>query len=932
MNEKQLRAFEKHLLKFGDEQRSEEKPFVSIFDMTSTESFFKQQKEKLSSLLKSVIPENLDEEDEDDTKDTIDDRETPTKQKTEIVTKDALAQTGEGGEEATFPGDSDNDIDFEEEIEESEEEISEIEEELEQEIEEEIEGPVAFGLPSEYKDFKDYLLPSVDDVFRPLLKHTAISDIVLAGTDNLKIDEDIDEKILEDDYDFFEQKKAQEAEKDLTEDDKKLFLSNLDSYNVFIKKTIIHILTTNELSEECRKLIRLVINGARARSVLHECEKILNIELNVPSDWVIYTNKSLKTKLLGAAEIIQMTVYFVGVSVFPIVASITVIFFISFYFIVEPVRALIQYRSGYEALIGENYEKSEKCFVRASSIWHMQKYYFKYANEYITQKKYGEAQKKYEQLLFGLDNTLRKYVKESVLNKKYSSLHYVGGQYRQLNTFVNFSRKGFNRLVSLERDVFLNFDTVERYQGFWIIKFPSDKKMYMSIGDTYVQWYDINKEKYLLDKALENYSKAIIISNSSDESLLRRVRYAVRVGEEEYLNKIQRVLLMPKEKADIDIVFNPYMELVEYRINKGQANYVAELLDKIRVTHPDYSEIPYLYALYYGMIGDSNKYKQSLLEAKQRYASETLYGKKYIRAINVNILLAKYMLDQEVNIKAANNILYTAEKQYTDIKRISRLKDISVIEMRIYLLKTKIELLNNNVNRAQVYLSKIVDTENKDADTIGYYQGLIYYLSRDFSKASKLFVSFINKKTEELSFDNIKEFKSAIVDVDSDVYSYVYPRNSIINTPLKNKEDIFLVTGNALHLAENYAVSAVMYQKAIESIRDSNIEEIGRKDIQYKTSLYRLSQLLITVKNNLGVSLYYLSQTKNNSDESNNLLEESLKNLRDANTMVQNLYRDSNESTRLFRVDLPEQNISQILNNKDNLSIYSDIGFLFKEL
>ena len=918
VNETQIRQFEDYLITMsGEREELEQKkePITSVFDQASDPA---QQKQALRNVLENAV--DADNEDQS----TQDERVAQMFGSADEESLDSLEETEE--KLLSFSDDEEENEDVATiqselaDVADVEDDIEELEQKEESILSKDEESLGTFVLPEKYQKLSDTSLLSHDEVFSSSISPSVQPVEIPEEPEDEQLDTSLEdvEGFYEFDDNVYQEQNQYTSIRDFSEDDVQVFLDNVDKYNIFVKKAILAVITDEAISHLSQRLVDLVFDSAPQQSVRRECEKLLNISIPVPADLTIYEEETLREKFESPTRTVISTVRLTAFRILPIVASIVAILFFGFVFVVQPSRAFVNYNRGYTALVEKRYQDSETLFIKAADLWSMERFYFKYADEYQRQRRYGDAKKKYLQLVFGLNETLRNRLQELTISSELLSNTIIDGKFKSTQSLVNYSREGFFKLGAFTRDIEGNFEEATKYYNAWILKNVYDVDAYMELGNTFIEWYDVSENLTVLDGAQSAFDRAVIISNNANVPYFLRVRYAIRAQDIDYISMVLRSFMSSFAASYLTpITANAFIELVEYKLNNNQANSIVDLLDTLKNSDIEYPHLDYFYARYYQQINDKDSYRAALERAYQSYQMQDAADVPSLaHAIDTNIRIGFIFLSEEDNIIAAKNILLEAQQNYENFKQMysgSKYKELS----KLYVLQSEIALLEDDISLAQNYLER-AEEDGYTSEFMKYQLGVVHYLMDDYSVSADYFLSLVD------SYSNAPNTQESVVSqidgLNENIFMYEYTTDT--NKRLSNSKNyVFIATANALYFSHNYAAAVVYYEKALREINPQLRQKFSFLFRNENLGATFLAEHTAYVQNNLGAALYQLSQTSQKERE--NLRSRAIQYLQEANTTTQNLTRDDFGVRKTAR-DLPALNINAIIENKP-LNIYPDI-------
>lgn len=721
-----------------------------------------------------------------------------------------------------------------------------------------------------------------------------------AGTlfDIDEFDDGLEEQSADDEFMFSSEEELEKeperyrTKRDFTEDDEVLFFNRIDQYNIYLSQAIIQVLEDEELADESERLVDLILDDAKPQVIHHEVERLLKQEVYLFNDHNIYYADTLKKRLITFSEQLRKTSSIFITRVVPISALILTVIFYSYFFAYKPLKAWFLYEKGYKFLIVDEVEESEKNFKLATSFWLMDKYFFKYADLYAEKRMYNQAYKKYEQIIFGMNEEVNLLLKDLFQRGiLYVPFSINGRSYLPAN-LIAYNKEAFLKAIDFQVYKNADFNTALLFFNLWIERFDTDKDILISFANMYIVMYENNKNKEFLDQAKYIFDKLVSVTNGSDESLLLRARWAIRAGDEEYLNDIIDAIFTTQDEIKInDSLLVPYLEIIKYRLQHSNYESTADILDILRKQYPNHIEIPYLYALYYSLISDYKEQRNMLLTSIQRFEEEdSLTISERNAYIDTRIRLAESYLYDDNNIIAAKESITKAQLLFEKSKG----DNLDTNLYRLYFIASQIELLKGNINLASNYLAKSYNHGYSSTD-MQYHMGLISFLKQDWDDASRIFSQIITEN--KIDFLNNKGYQKVL----------------------------YLAIGNSLLMQKNYTASIMYYNKLLELLDEGveNSETIFTINLNKSLNMTSLRAKRLQIENNIGVALYYLSRQKPGANKN-----EALSYLQQSNTVYQNLTRVNEEYVREDIIGIPQANIiASLQSGTRQLSIYSDISY-----
>ena len=283
-----------------------------------------------------------------------------------------------------------------------------------------------------------------------------------------------------------------------TDTEYKKFQQNLADYPLNVRIAIEDLVVKNEFTDDAVfAVLEKVLRKAPVRQVASELEKMLDISLDVPRDFEKRSaeeyeayKKSFEYQLKN--RILPVAIVGTGAALI-----VTLLFMLTWRFIVTPLKANSLYKQGYANLQQNQYVQSEDLFNQAVGYRPVKKWFFTYAEGYRDHKQYDRAAKKYRQIL-----------------QRYNHDKQAGLDWADMEA---------NELYNYEEAVRILRREVLDYH-------VNDPDALLQLGDTYLSWADdTDPSKYadakeIYDSLLDMYGD----KGNVNTYLARQMRYYIR--------------------------------------------------------------------------------------------------------------------------------------------------------------------------------------------------------------------------------------------------------------------------------------------------------------------------------------------------------------------------------------------------------------------
>ena len=251
------------------------------------------------------------------------------------------------------------------------------------------------------------------------------------------------------------------------------------------------------LPAQLSKLIRLLINGAHVKETASHVEQITGKPVVIPKSFEKMTGAAFEEEQSSFAYIFIHNF----LPVFRLFAFIAVVaasaLYLGYQFIYKPIHAESLYRRGYERIPEGEYQRANELFSQAFQMHRKKKWFYLYAEAFITQRRFTLAENKYAELL-------RYYPrdKKGVLD------------YAALNTYLLYNFEKANRLLQRE---LLDYA-------------PNDFEGLLAAGDNFLAWADSDPERFYdrYEDARFSYARLLELRGWQPPILERMLKYFIR--------------------------------------------------------------------------------------------------------------------------------------------------------------------------------------------------------------------------------------------------------------------------------------------------------------------------------------------------------------------------------------------------------------------
>ena len=449
-------------------------------------------------------------------------------------------------------------------------------------------------------------------------------------------------------------------------------------------------------------LLGLLVRGASAQEIATLAGRISGKRIRIPAG---YEKKSG----LAFEEEQRTFGYAFRENFLPLVrvVALTVIAgalfgFLGYNYIYRPLYAWTNYKSGYAQIANDRFTLANERFARATSVWPLKQWYYRYAEAFAAKRNYPLAEGKYDQLL-----------KSWPLDKK-----------------------GILDYARLESTALADYEKADGLLTQYLNVHPKDYDALLASGDNDLAWADRDRAKY--DAARLAYATLMQGYGLRDELLFRMLRYFIRTDKGDEVERLRRYYAArPEDKIDAAA----FAEMGGYLVDHRRLDFVQEVLFRADKNQPNLPEVHYNLARYYRIVQDAADEKKALdatVEALDRTrATAPLTVRRLNMEIDTQTRLGEYfyatgrLIDAESHLQDATRRVETYQQQ--------RIIDKGPLYGRPYAVLGDLAYYNeDNLGNAALLYQKAADNLYT-SPLLTYKIGYVQYAQKDYKSALDTF-------------------------------------------------------------------------------------------------------------------------------------------------------------------------------------------------
>ena len=662
----------------------------------------------------------------------------------------------------------------------------------------------------------------------------------------------------------FSQAKEGRPKNSLTDEEYVQFKKNLSNYPLNLRIAIEDFISNDEFTDDIVfEIIEKILKKTSARQLATQLEKLLDVSINIPRDfehrsfaeYEAYKQSfqyQLKNRIIPAA-IVGVILAFVCFGLFKA----------GEHFIYKPVMANIHYKQGYTLLEANEFPQSEDEFKEAVAYKPVKKWFFKYAQGYRERKQFERAAQMYK-------NTLRYFNHDKQAGIEYAEMEL-------------YDRSNYALAEEITRREVLDYHI-------------NDADGILLLGDVFLEWAEVDPEKYELAKA--QYLDLMQRYGQNNVYLSRMLRYNIRTDKLREVLTYKNMLYQSKQDRQNlkNLGAEDWTELSGYLLEKlygkldindeylrASIEDVFAMLNLAIKADPSNPIARYNLARYFIQNGNTEQAKTELSRSLDLFDSAKIRTKKNVyREINATRVLGKLYAENREYIDAQT--IYTRGiNLYNEEHENSGLEPDENVGKLFGNMADLDYFVSGDVEDALYNYEMALKTKN-DTPSINFRVGSIYYTKKDYDKALASFIKVAEKE----------------------------PRDT----------HVLLSLGNVLSLrGDNFAASSY-YSDLIDAL-NKNRDAVKVLLPHLDADDYETVDMYLKGCNNLGVALHRLARQTGNS----NLNAEAMVRLSDSIRAWDALTRNPETMVRLEGSNLAAQNTKYITHPMPDFepAIYTDI-------
>ena len=599
-------------------------------------------------------------------------------------------------------------------------------------------------------------------------------------------------------------------------------------------------------TDDVEKLCRMLVEGESAAQIATFAGKILGTRIRIPRGYEKSSGEDFERERSSFAyqfrENIWPIVRLVGV--FGVIAAIVGL--LGYNFIARPLIARNLYQEGVDLILADQYSIGNQTFDRAWDVWENPEWFYTYADAFSERRQYSLAVEKYQQLVFGRDESLRELALESLAAEDYAPIYF----------WHDPPKRGILAYAELESRILGDYRAADQLYSLLIFSDTNDYEGRIGRGDNFMRWGEDDPTRF--EDARLSYARLIEQYGQTDELLFRMLGYFIAV------DNLEQVLVLKETfQADSRARINPevYGDLAGYLIDKEMTEDVEDILFRALEIDDRMPELHYELSRLYREINARGSEDLALDAAIRLLSDAQPFG-------------------PDRRAKLIDTHTRVGENHY-DAGRFLEAQESFTEAIDLYDQGRARRVLGEDPTLARVY---------------SHLGDIFYYIARDFPGALRQF-----DRAEENGFESSDlDYKQGFVHYrNAELEDALDEFREAADDPSAYTNALIWATANTYFRRSNYFASEALYRELLDRVeldRDRIRTLLLDEDSDHRSII----EYLFRGYNNLGVTLFELSEQTGDAGR----YSESLVFFTESTELAENYLRDQDTLVRSQAVDL----------------------------
>jgi TolA-binding protein len=532
--------------------------------------------------------------------------------------------------------------------------------------------------------------------------------------------------------------------------------------------------------------------------------------------------------------------------------------FLGYNYVYRPLFAFSNYRTGYSQILNDRYTLANERFARATSVWPLKGWYYRYAEAFAAKRQYVLAEKKYDDLL-----------------KAYPG-----------------DKKGIIDYAGLESTKLSDYEKADSLLKSFLDAHQDDYDALLASGDNDLLWAERDKSRF--EAARLAYAILLNKYGESDDLLFRMLRFFIRTDNGA---EVERLRAFYASRPDVRVDAPVFAELGGYLVDHRRLDYAQEVLFRADKTQPGLYEAHYNLARYYRMVQNSADEKKALdatmqlLDRTRR--TDAITRRRLTVEIDTHTRLGEYHYKNQEYIPAERE-LQTAISLVENNQK-NRLIGRDRLYGRPYaVLGDLYYYIQGELQTAALQFQNAISNLYTDP-LLTYKIGYVQYRQEDYKSALATFSS----AEDASAYPSGNEALAPVTDTAQPVAPTL---------PGQPPQNLLYALGDTFYQRGDYFAAQGYFLRLLDRL-ESRRAELGFLHPEDRPEDRAFLESLVKVNNNLGVTMIRLAERTGDRNKKS----EALVYLSTASEIAASLARSPDTVKRSEDRNLPSLNMRGIL-------------------
>ncbi len=551
------------------------------------------------------------------------------------------------------------------------------------------------------------------------------------------------------------------------------------------------------------RLVSLLVAGATAQQIAAAVTRITGKRIVIPTGYEKKSGVAFEAEQRSFAYALRENIYPI-VRLFALtVLALGLISLLGYFVVYKPLFATVNYRIGYNHILGDRFTLANESFERARGFQRIKGWYYRYAEAFSDKRQYILAEQKYDLLLRDFPG----------------------------------DRKGILDYARMESARLADYKKADDLLKIVLDKDQFDLDALLASGDNNLEWagsVSPPDDAARYEAARVDYATLIEKYGTRDMFLFRMLRYFIR---KDVPQEIDRLRLYFASRTDLRVEPDVYAELGGYLVDHRQLDFAKDVLLKADQADSRLPEIHYNLARYYRLAqqpdDEMTALKATLLRLRP---SDPLTPKRIVMGVDTHTRLGE-LYDQKAQYIDGERELTTAIASVEEAQKNKLVTTGGILGRPYADLGDLHYYVVGDLDTARALYQKAIDNQYFDP-VLDYKVGFTQYAEKDYGAALASF----SKTEDEWGFPRDRDAPPPLVPAGTGQVDYSG----------KPPANLLFAIGNCFYQRGDYFAAQGYYLRLRDRL-EARRAAIGTLFPQDKPEHRSLLETFVKVNNNLGV-------------------------------------------------------------------------------